>query len=242
MRKLSLAAFIVLVAAGPALAQDRPVGFNFGGGWAFPVSGFNDAFDTGWNGNIGITFNINPVIGIQAEYGYDRLGGPDRTIDLFPAPVFDGGTSGILESNHQVHKGTFNLVYSPLALSGSDRPVGMYFLGGGGIYHRIIQVTSPSVGYTTFCDPYWYVCYPALVEVDRIIGDRSSNDFGINLGAGLTFGTDAKFYIETRWHYVWGPTIRTEAIATPANAATRDCTQGCSTNAQYWPLTFGVRW
>jgi hypothetical protein len=245
MRKVALVAIVVLVAAMPAFAQDKPVGFNFGGGWAFPVSGLRDAFDAGWNGSIGATFNINPYVGIQSEYMYDRLGGPDRTIPLFAAPVAVGGTSGILESNHQMHVLTFNMVYNPLGSEASSKPVGYYAIGGGGYYHRIIQLTTPSVGYTTFCDPYWYVCYPALVEVTRVIGDRSSNDFGINLGAGITFGTEAKFYVETRWHYVWGPKV-TPTVATPVRSATTgepiDCSAGCSTNAQYFPLTFGVRW
>ena len=51
------------------------------------------------------------------------------------------------------------------------------------------------------------MCYPVAVSVDNILGDRSSNDFGINIGGGVTFGGEAKFYIETRYHYVWGPTI-----------------------------------
>jgi hypothetical protein len=170
------------------------------------------------------------------------MGGPDRVIDVFPTPTALVGTPTLFESNHQMHTGTFNLVYSP-PLAESDVPVGGYFLGGGGIYHRMIQITTPSVGYTTYCDPYWYVCYPALVSVDRIIGDRSSNDFGINLGAGLTFGREAKFYIETRWHYVWGPEVRPEATTLPASTtSTTTCAEGCSTNAQYFPLTFGVRW
>jgi hypothetical protein len=62
--------------------------------------------------------------------------------------------------------------------------------------------------------------------VDNILGDRSSDDFGINFGGGLTIGHEAKFYVEARYHYVWGPTVER------SNA---------STNAQYFPLTFGVR-
>ena len=240
MRKVLLAVMVLLVATVPALAQDRPVGFNLGGGWSFPVSGLNDAFDTGWNGAIGVTFNITPTIGFQTEYMYNRLGGPERTIEVFPTPGGGVGSQQLIESNHQVHNLSFNAVVTPMG-SGGDSPVGAYFLGGGGYYHRKIQLTSPSVGYTSICDPYWYVCYPTLVEVDRIIGDRSSNDFGINLGAGITFGTDAKFYVETRWHYVWGPTVTSQGTVTPQSGQP-DCTQGCSTNASYWPVTFGVRW
>jgi hypothetical protein len=242
MRHLLAAALVVLLAGAPAVAQERPVGFNFGGGWAFPTSGLKDAFETGWNGAFGVTFNISPTLGVQAEYMYDRMGGPERTIQVFPTPTALVGSNQLIESNHQIHSGTFNLVFSP-PLPEGGAPIGGYFLGGGGIYHRLIQLTSPSVGYASYCDPYYYVCYPTLVEVDRILGDRSSNDFGINLGAGITFGREAKFYVETRWHYVWGPEIRPEASQLPAaTAATATCAEGCSTNAQYFPLTFGVRW
>jgi opacity protein-like surface antigen len=231
MRDLLAAAFVVLMAGTPAISQDVPVGFNFGGGVAFPVGGLNDAFDIGWNGSLGLTWNITPEVGIQAEYMYDRLGGPSRSFDFSSTP---GGPlqSGIIESNHQVHTGTFNLVYRPrIAANERSVPIGVYGLGGGGIYHRLIQLTTPSVGFATICDPYWYVCYPTAVSVDRIIGDRSSNDFGINFGGGVTFGADAKFYVEMRYHYVWGP-----KVVNPVSG------QELSTNAGYFPLTFGVRW
>jgi opacity protein-like surface antigen len=236
MRDLVAAAFAVLLASTPVFAQDPPsIGFNFGGGMAFPVTGLNDAFNTGWNGSIGLTFNITPEVGVQGEYMYDRLGGPDRQFDFSATPGADT-QSGIIESNHQVHTGTFSLVYTPrLAANERALPIGVYVLGGGGVYHRLIQLTTPSVGFASVCNPYWYICYPTAVPVDRIIGDRSSNDFGMSFGAGVTFGGDAKFYVETRYHYVWGPKIRPEA--TPANGASE-----YSTNAGYFPVTFGVRW
>ncbi len=96
------------------------------------------------------------------------------------------------------------------------------------IYHRIIQLTTPSVGFATVCDPYWLICYPAAVSTDAIVGDRSSTDFGFNFGGGLTFGHAAKFYVEARYHYVWGPKITAAGTE-------------YSTNAQYFPITFGVR-
>jgi hypothetical protein len=241
MRKLILSAVLVLATAMPALAQDRPFGINFGGGWIFPTGEIGNTFDAGWNGTIGGTVYFTPQLGFQAEYMYGRMGGPDRTINVSPSP---GGIPNpqLIESNHQMHVGTFNLVYSPTAGRSGSSPVGFYAVGGAGIYHRIIQLTSPAVGFTTICDPYWLVCYPTAVEVDRILGDRSSNDFGINLGAGVTFGTDAKFYVETRWHYVWGPEITASGTGTLPAGGTINCSNGCSTNASYFPLTFGVRW
>ena len=239
MRKLLAAGFVLLIAAAPAAAQDyKPVDVNFGFGWAFPSQDFKNSFDAGWNGTFGVTFNVNERIGILGEYMYTHMNGPDKTLALSATPIGGAVTNGLLQSNHQMHVGDFDVVYK---MHPSDSMIGGYVLGGGGIYHRIVQITSPSVGYTTFCDPFWYVCYPALVSVDQIIGDRSSNDFGINVGGGITFGHEAKFYIESRYHYVWGPTIQQNVSATPVSGTTT-CANGCTSNAAYFPLTFGVRW
>jgi hypothetical protein len=132
-----------------------------------------------------------------------------------------------------VHAVTFNGVLK----SKRDSAIGGYGIAGLGWYHRIVQVTSPSVGYATYCDPYWYICYPTLVSIDRIIGDRSSNDFGINFGGAITFGREAMFYVEARYHYVWGPEIKSQV-----NPITGATVGGGSTNAGYLPITFGVRW
>ena len=102
-----------------------------------------------------------------------------------------------------MHAGTFNLV----ARSNSGGAVNGYFLAGPGVYYRKVELTSPGVGFITVCDPYWLICYPTAVETDRILGDRSSTDFGMNFGGGITFGHDAKFYVEARYHYVWGKKI-----------------------------------
>jgi opacity protein-like surface antigen len=223
MRRFSVisAVLMTIIASAPALAQDKPVEVNLGAGATFPISNLGDTFDTGWNGAIGVTFNINPNVGVQAEYMYHRMNGPERLFtNLEPTP---GNETVLIESNHQMHTGTFNLV-----ARSSGGAVGGYVLVGPGIYHRIVQLTSPSVGFITVCDPYWLICYPAAVETDQILGDRSSTDFGVNFGGGITFGHDAKFYVEFRYHYVWGPEI--ERLDTSV-----------STNAQFLPLTFGFR-
>jgi opacity protein-like surface antigen len=234
MRRLVAAAFVTLVAAAPAAAQDyKPIEWNIGFGATFPTADFKQNFDAGWNGTFGVTFNINEHLGVQGEYIYSRMEGPDKVISLTANPIGGAITNGLLQSNHQMHVGNVNLVYRG---GNRDSGLGGYVLGGLGLYHRMIQLTSPSVGYTTFCDPWWYVCYPVAVSVDTIIGDRSSNDFGINFGGGITFGHEAKFYIEARYHYVWGPTITPTTPAPSASVPTN-----VSSNASYFPLMFGVR-
>jgi outer membrane protein with beta-barrel domain len=237
MQRLVMAAvFGILVAAAPAAAQDeKPVDVNFGFGWAIPAGDFKNSFDTGWNGTFAATFNISPTVGVQGEYMYERMDGPARTITVSPTPVLGAGSAQLLESNHQVHAFTGNVVFKS---NSRARLIGGYVLAGAGLYHRIVQITSPAVGYTTFCDPYWYVCYPAAVAVDNIIGDRSSDDFGMNFGGGVTFGKEVKFYVEARYHYVWGPEISSNGSQLPASTTS---TANRSTNAQYFPITFGIR-
>ena len=202
MRKsvvMSALAALVLVSI-PAAAQDKPVEVNVGFGTTLPVSNLKNDFDAGWNGDVGVTFFVNPVVGIQAEYGYHRMDGPERTFpDLTP------GNSGsiLIESNHHMHVGTFNLVFRPHTTGA----VGGYVLAGPGVYNRTIELTTPSVGIITVCDPYWLICYPTPVSTDAVVGSRSSTDFGMNFGGGITFGHQAKFYVEFRYHYVWGPKV-----------------------------------
>jgi len=229
MKKLLFGAFLLsLVAAAPARAQgDRPVHFNIGGGVTIPVSDVADRFGTGGGFNIGVIFEPTPVFGIQVEYAYNGLSGEDKEIPLFASPTDLVSGTALIESHHSMHYIDFNGILK----MGGDAKVKPYAIGGAGAYYRSVSLTTPDVGFTTYCDPYWYVCYPTLVEIDRVIGDRSSWDPGINIGGGVTFalGEQALFYVETRWHYMWGPEF------TDQNGVTQKA------NGQYLPVTFGFR-
>jgi opacity protein-like surface antigen len=241
MRKLSATLLGLLFASSPAFAQDhKPVDLNVGFGVIFPTSDLKNDFNAGWNGTIGVTFNVNEKLGFLVDYTYDRMNGPSKTISVTSNPIAGAVTNGVIDSNHQMHVVTFDAVYKATS---KDSPVGGYILGGGGYYHRIVQLTSPSVGFTSICDPFWYVCYPIAVPVTQIIGDRSSNDFGINFGGGITFGHEAKFYVEARYHYVIGKDITPSTSNLPSTAAAvANCSSGCSTSASYFPIIFGIRW
>jgi opacity protein-like surface antigen len=227
MRRVIFVCLMALSMAAPGYAQDKKYDINLGGGWIFPTSDFKNDFNTGGQFVAGATFWITPTLGIEGDYNYARMSGPSKTITVSPIP---GGAGSIqnIDSNHQIHAGVFDVV----ARSHNGGMVNGYFLGGIGIYHRIIQLTSPAVGYATVCDPYWLICYPAAVPVTNILGDRSSNDFGINFGGGVNFGHHTQFFIEARYHYVWGPTINPPA-GTSATAT--------SSNMTYFPLMFGVK-
>src|SRR5436190_17317312 len=131
MRKLLVAVFGILVAAAPAAAQDKPVDVNFGFGWTIPEGDFKNSFDSGWNGQFAATFNVSHSLGVMGEYMYARMDGPSKTILVSPTP---GGitSSQLLESNHQMHGFTGNVVFKNMS---HERAVGGYVLGGAGLYH-----------------------------------------------------------------------------------------------------------
>lgn len=230
MKKVLFGALVAtLIAATPARAQDdKLVHLNIGGGFTMPVSDVKDHFGTGGNFVIGVEITPKPTVGFQVEYGYNKLGGQDKTFSGVATPADPTPVPILIESHHNMQYIDFNGVVR----SHGDSPVKVYGLGGLGAYYRAVSLTTPSVGYTTICDPWWYVCYPALIPVDQIIGDRNSWDMGINIGGGLSFqlGDAAQFYVETRWHYIWGPSFDNPVTGTTQKA-----------NGQYFPVTFGFR-
>jgi hypothetical protein len=229
MKKLLFGAFLVtLVAATPARAQDdKKVHVNIGGGFTVPVASTKDEFSTGGGFALGVSFDPSPSAGFQVEYGFHSLSGKDRTLNVYPSPTAVVPTPTIFSSHHDMQYIDFNGTFRP-AGSAKVKPYG---IGGFGMYYRKINITTPGVGYATVCDPYWYVCYPTLVSVDQIVGERTSWDPGIDIGGGVTFGLGetAQFYVETRWHYIWGPSYTDSAGNTQ------------KANAQYFPFTFGFR-
>ena len=212
---------LVLLVALPVAAQDRIANVSLGGGVTWPQGNAGDTFNTGGHFQGGVSFHGTDIIGFEADYQFHWMPGPERTF----ASAVPGASGVLIESNHQMHLGSFNvLIRTP-----SSSPVAAYFLVGPGIYHRIVQLTTPAVGVATVCDPYWFVCYPVAVSTDQIVGDRSSTDWGMDFGAGATFGGGARFFVEARYHYIWGKDV-TGPGGTTVN-----------TNASYFPLTFGIR-
>jgi hypothetical protein len=221
-------ALLLILLAAPARAQsDGPAHLTIGGGLAVPLSDISERFRTGGAFALGLVVEPTPVLGLQIEYGFHSLPGPERRIPLMLNPLATPTGTAIIESHHDVHY----FVANAMARSSSIGLFTPYALGGGGIYHRSVSLTTPDVGFTTICDPYWYACFPTPVEVDRVIGDRSTWDPGVNVGAGVAIrlGSAAAFYIESRWHYTWGPTF------TDANGIEQRA------NGQMFPFTFGFK-
>ncbi len=225
MKKLTAVVFVLaLVGAQPVRAQTKPITVNLGAGATVPVSGIGDYFKTGYNVDFGVTFNADEYLGIQVEYGYNGLG---QKGNGFTLPTEDGGTLQ-LDLRHRMQYGDVNLVFHQASRSAAK----LYLLAGVGVYRRTVELTTPGVGSVVICNPWWYVCYPGFVPVTQVVGSRSSTDFGINFGGGVTIpiGRTSTFYVEARYHYMYGPKVEN-----PVSGATEKA------NGQYFPITFGFR-
>lgn len=227
-RRLAFIAIALLAVASPSFAQ-VPVSVNIGGGVTWPYSDAKHSFGTGGNFQFGADVRVSPMVKVQVQYGYIGLG--SKTINATTGAVpIDGITSSIsLTANHTNHAVEFNGIFGPAL---HDRKAAPYGIAGLGYYHEIVNVTTPAVGYGTVCDPWIYICYPALVPIDQILGQRTANDFGINLGGGIAIKmTDsAQFYTEVKYVHTYGPTITNAVTGASVKA-----------NGNYIPWTFGIR-
>lgn len=227
-----LIALGVTVVALPAQAQDKRVLFTLAGGYTAPNSEVADRIGGGYNFNFGVQVNVTPVIGIEGLYSFNGLGDKDLTIDTFPQPLLDGGIPTQISGGMNMQYGTVSLIAQKP--EGTVRPYGLV---GMGVYHRSVEVTTPGAGWVPgYCDPWWYVCYPGgWVEVENVIGERSSTDFGMAFGGGVNFG---RFFGELRYHYVWGPEVEANQVSQPIAGVEQDTRKA---NGQFLATTFGFR-
>jgi opacity protein-like surface antigen len=216
-----------------AQAQEKKAQFTIGGGFTAPNSEVRDHLGDGYNFNIGLQVNVTPIFAIEGLYSFNGLGDKTLTIPLFPQPLENGGTPTDISASMNMQYGTVSAIIQ--APEGTVRPYGLVGLG---VYYRPVKVSSPGVGYAPgYCDPFWYVCYPGgWVEVENILGERSSTDFGMAFGGGVNFGN---FFSELRYHYVWGPTVQETAPVQPIVDA--DVPPERKANGQFLAVTFGLR-
>ena len=221
----------LLLCATPVFAQaGKALDVHIGGGYTFTGGEVRDHLGDGYNVNVGFTFNVGKKVGLQAEYSFNGLGQKDINVPVSIAPGAPGSIDTPFTADMNMQYGNVNVVFKPLA-GGRVSP---YLLAGLGLYYRPIKITSPGVGYVPgYCDPWWYVCIPGgWIPVENVVGERSSTDFGMDVGGGINIGSSdgVRLYIEARYHYIWGPEVKT-AVSTSTKKA----------NGQFLPITIGVR-
>jgi opacity protein-like surface antigen len=229
MRRLRVGFMVLgcLAALAPAGARAQmyetetgvagPLVWNIGGTLAVPLGKSADRTDVGGGFTLGLTYNPAMWGGVQFEYGaaWSNL----------------KNTSGLAQiAGHGfLQYFDLNLLVHPVH---HQRGVGFYLVGGGGLYYRSVTVTKyEGTTLAPYCDPWLYYCSAVPVSASSVLGSRSSWDWGLDAGAGITFAVSpaARLYFEVRYHYIFGPSF------TNSNGSTTHA------DGQYLPLTLGVR-
>ena len=203
--------FCLLAFGSLAIAQDGPDhrwNFNIGAGPTVPVGSIHSRLNTGWNFSAGGGINLSNALGIIAEFHHDNLGVSDRALRDLNVP---NGSARI-----------YSLTINPTLRFGYDQKIGGYIIGGGGWYRRTVEFTQPTTAVVPVFDPWFGFLGQAVIPADQVIGSRTIDTGGANIGAGVTYGLPrgAKFYAEVRYHWM--------------NAGRHDTTM--------LPITFGLRW
>jgi len=210
--KRALAALVALALGLPAYAQDfSRLNFNIGGGVGFPLSDTQKFINNGANFVVGAGPNFNRVIGVDGEFMWHDLPVKRSVINAL----------GVPSASAREYSVTGNLI---LRIPTSST-LGAYLIGGGGWYHRSEEATAPGLVPGTVCPGFWVwwgVCVNGFFPANIVIASSSSNAFGGNVGAGLTFriADYLKVYAEVRYHHASHSGIDTDIL----------------------PLTFGLRW
>src|SRR5712672_779542 len=106
MRILFLAASVSF--AIPAHAQDAKVEGNVGFGYSALTGEARQHTGDGGVFDIGVTYNVTPMIGVKVGYNYTGLG-KEKTVTL---PVTNGGliSQQVFSADAHMHDATFDVV------------------------------------------------------------------------------------------------------------------------------------
>ena len=224
MKRMIGGLFLVglVVVSSPAAASDKPFSFSIGGGIATPVGGVGESLGSGGQVTMGLGFKVRPQITVFGEYNFSSLGRKDINV---PQPLIVNPQT--FSGNGWYQYGGGGVTFTPWQSGKSS----VYVLGGAGVYYRSVYVTTPATGLVTICRPDWFICFPTPVTVDEVVASRHTTDPGVSIGGGFTYRLSdlASFFVEARYHYVWGPEVNTGSGGTQ------------QTDAQFFPITFGFR-
>jgi len=210
-KRAAAACIAALVVSAPSAAQEKPYTFTIGGAVVGPLSDSADRFSTGFGFTAGVTWHVNEQIGLSGDYVWSTLGGKDDWAGLVASRPVD--------VTPRIQFGTVSVRFQ-----GPPAKARLYALAGAGLYRRTVAMATTGSGDITVCDPWWFVCTAGPVSVGSVNRTRSSNDFGINVGAGIIAG---RFFAEIRYHFIWGPSF--------------DTPQGTqAATGKFLPLTLGI--
>jgi hypothetical protein len=211
--------FVWLLPATVVAQDDRFHPFIAGGPTSLDGT-VGDGFGTGWGPVLGASAEINDFTAINVEFSYRSF---QLRRDLDEAIT-------LYDARHKMSHFVMSMAGHFTRHGSRVRP---YVLGGPGFYYRKFEISSYT-GDGTICDPWVAMCgtYPP----DQVTGTRGGWDFGVNagVGVGVKVMERAEVFVETRYHYVWGPEIDPGSQSGTTNATRH-------VNGEYLPITFGIK-
>lgn len=200
-----------LVVAGAAYPQSEVPRFSgsVGAGFTTPVYTTGKRLDAGWNAGGGVGVNISRYLGVEGQFQFNELGVNNSTLN---ALQFPGGDLQM-----------WSLTLDPVIHFAPSNRFNPYIIGGGGLYHRTIEFTAPTVATLTAFDPFFGLFFPVAVPANQVLQSMSTYKGGVNGGMGFSIpigNRKAKFFAEARYHHMYTSPRATTLL----------------------PVTFGIRW
>ena len=190
--------------------------FEASGGFNAPISS-SVTFGGQFTGGAGL--NFNKYLGALIEYQFldDKLPGY-----LIAEAGANGGYAHIWSF-------TIDPVVDLMPKKSND----VYITGGGGFYRKVTSFTDPEE--TEYC---YYFC--EIGTTNAVVGHFSSNQGGINIGAGFQhrigsmYGdSNTKLFVEARYVDVFSPAVTGSANGLGVTSV--------AANTQIIPVSVGVR-
>jgi len=172
-------------------AEEHVFTGNVGAGFTTPVYRSGTRLDNGWNIQAAAGINPIPYFGALVEFMYNQN---DVNASTLNALNFPGGEMRL-----------WSLTLDPVIKFNPHGKFSPYLIGGGGLYHRTIEFTQPTVATFTGFDPFLGILYPVAVPANQVIASNSVYKGGVNGGAGFNIRLrgSAKFYAEARYHHMY---------------------------------------
>jgi hypothetical protein len=191
MKRFALTSCFGILAFASANAQEfSRFSADFGGGYTAPVGNTGRYLDGGWNIRGGVGYNFSPHVGAMLNVGLDSMGINETTLANVGA---QGG---------DVH--VFHATIDPVLHLTPKRHVDLYVTGGGGMFRRFQEFTTPTVVTGAAFVPF-FGFFPVAFGANQILASYSVNKPGFDAGAGIAFGTlgHGKFFAEARYDHMF---------------------------------------
>lgn len=192
LRHLIIAVALLLFLMPVCYAQSEPhFTFNVGAGVSPLVGAIHNRLSDGWHITGGGGYQFSRYFETNLQFTYDGFGVQPVVLNELGVP---GGDSHM-----------WSISLDPkLRLSGGDRSVDPYIVGGVGYYRRTVEFTAPTVGRVFLFDPFFDTFFSTLVPADQVLGNITRGGVGGSLGAGFDVRlgqAGLKLFVEARYHY-----------------------------------------